>query len=170
MKMGFSLDFNDVYGNGSIADGEYEVVINQCNEDASSGGAEFINVDVIIRNDVNQSYKSFHIFHKIWKAKATGKYNMKSLNTMGKACRLEKGKTYASFEELLQDFVLKTVRVTVKNEKSDYDGKTYPNVTGWDVSKVAGPLQHQFKKKNDAQTFSEIKQSGVPIKDQDLPF
>ncbi|MEI4680444.1 DUF669 domain-containing protein, partial [Bacillus cereus] len=98
---------------------------------------------------------------------ATGKYHMKSLNTMGKACRLDKGKTYASLEELLQDFVRKTVRVTVKNELSDYDGKTYPNITGWSFSHITGPLQHQFKKN---QTFSEMKQSGVPIQEQDLPF
>ncbi|PFY70835.1 DUF669 domain-containing protein [Bacillus toyonensis] len=168
--MGFSLDFNDVYGNGSIADGEYEVVISQCNENATPGGAEYIQFDLIIRNDVEQTYKNCHIFHKIWKAKATGKYNMKSLNTIGKAFKLEKDKTYASFEELLQDFVLKTVRVIVKNELSDYDGKTYPNVTGWGFSNITGPLQHQFKEKSDAQTFSEMKQSGVPIKDQDLPF
>ncbi|PGS83965.1 hypothetical protein COC69_01235 [Bacillus cereus] len=168
--MGFSLDFNDVYGNGNIADGEYEVVISQCNENATPGGAEYIQLDVIIRNDVEQAYKNSHIFHKIWKAKATGKYNAKSLNTIGKACKLQENKFYPTFEELLQDFVRKTVRVTVKNEKSDYDGKTYPNVTGWEVSKVAGPLQHQFKKKSDAQTFSEMKQSGVEIKDEDLPF
>lgn len=170
MNMGFSLDFNDVYGNGSIADGEYEVVISQCNENATPGGAEYIQFDLIIRNDVEQAYKNCHIYHKIWKAKATGKYNMKSLNTIGKACKLEKDKTYASFEALLQDFVRKTVRVTVKNELSDYDGKTYPNATGWGFSNSTGPLQHQFKKKSDAQTFLEMKQSGVPIQDQDLPF
>lgn len=167
MNMGFSLDFNDVYGNGSIADGEYEVVISECNENATSGGAEYIQFDVIIRNDAEQAYKNCHLFHKIWKAKATGKYNMKSLNTIGKACRLDKGKTYASLEELLRDFVRKTVRVMVKNELSDYDGKTYPNITGWSFSHITGPLQHQFKKN---QTFSEMKQSGVPIQEQDLPF
>ncbi|PEP87754.1 DUF669 domain-containing protein [Bacillus toyonensis] len=169
--MGFSLDFNDVFGgSGGIADGEYEVIINQCNEDASPGGAEFINVDLIIRNDVEQAYPNFHVFHKIWKAKATGKYNMKSLNTIGKACKLQKGKMYPSFEALLQDFVLQTVRVRVKNEKSDYNGKIYPNITGWDVSNTVGPFQHQFKKKRDTQTFSEMKQSGIRMQDQDLPF
>jgi len=38
---------------------------------------------------------------------------------------------------------------------------------GMGFSHITGPLQHQFKKN---QTFSEMKQSGVPIQEQDLPF
>ncbi|OOR12028.1 hypothetical protein BW897_15320 [Bacillus cereus] len=171
--MGFTLDFNEVFeSNGRIADGNYEVVINQCNEDATPGGAECINFDLIIRNDVDQSYKNCHIFHRVWKAKDTGKYNMKTFNTIGKACKLQNGKSYKSLEELLNEFLLKTVRVNVKNEQSEYNGKTYENtnVKGWNPSKMTGPLQHQFKKNSDVQTFSEMKRSGMPIVDSDLPF
>src|SRR5690625_4732385 len=106
---GFNLDFTDVFeGPSNIRDGWYEVVIGRCNEDATPSGAEYTEFDLIIRNDVDQPHKNQHIFHKVWKARADNKYNMKSFNTIGKACRLRNGKTYKSFEELLQDFVNKT--------------------------------------------------------------
>lgn len=171
--MGFNLDFNDVYeGTGSIADGDYEVVIGRCNEDATPGGAEFIEFDLIIRNDVNQAHKNMHIFNKVWKAKDTGKYNMKTFNTIGKACQLQNGKSYKSLKELLDDYVGKTAIVNVKNEESEYNGKTYNNlnVKYWNKSKLTGPMNHQFKNANDNKTVSELMGSGIEITDEDLPF
>lgn len=170
---GFSLDFNNVFeGNGRIADGDYEVVVNRCSEGATPGGAEFVEFDLIIRNDVDQAHKNMHIFHKVWKAKDTGKYNMKTFNTIGKACKLQNGKSYKSLQELLDDYAMKTAVVNVKNEESEYNGKSYTNtnVKYWTPSKLAGPSNHQFKTNNDSKTFTELVASGVPINDDDLPF
>lgn len=170
--MGFSLDFADVYeGTGRIADGNYEVVVNRCNEDATPGGAEFIEFDLIIRNDVDQAFKNSHIFHKVWKAKDTGKYNMKTFNTIGKACQLQNGKSYKSLEELLNDYFHKTALVNVKNEESEYNGKTYTNtnIKYWAPSKLNGPCHHQFKKKEDM-TVSDMMAGGIDISDDMLPF
>jgi hypothetical protein len=173
---GFSLDFNDVFeGQGKIVDGDYEVIINRCSEGATPGGAEFIEFDLIIRNDVDQAHKNMHIFHKVWKAKDTGKYNMKTFNTIGKACQLQNGKSYKSLEELLGDFYKKTAIVNVKNEESEYNGKTYNNlnVKYWNKTKTSG-CNHQFKqsdsKDNASKTISELMAGGVEIQDDDLPF
>ncbi|RJZ60101.1 hypothetical protein DYZ63_01183 [Listeria monocytogenes] len=68
--MVFKLDTEDVFG-GQVEDGVYEVIINHATEDATPSGAEYINVDLIIRNDINQKFKNAHIFHSIWKAKKT---------------------------------------------------------------------------------------------------
>ena len=146
--MTFNLDFNDVFeGAKSIPDGDYEVVINQCGENATPNGAEYIEFDLIIRNDVVQQYQNKHIFHKVWKEKKTGKYNMKTFNTIGKACQLQNGKTYKTFQELLEDFVLKTARVTIKNEESEYKGKTYINANVyWNQSTFPGLLIINLKK------------------------
>jgi hypothetical protein len=172
--MGFSLDFADVYeGTGKIADGDYEVIVNRCSEGNTPGGAEYIEFDLIIRNDVDQLHKNQHLFHKVWKAKDTGKYNMKTFNTIGKACKLQNGKSYKSLQELLDDYVRKTAVVNVKNETSEYNGKTYENtnVKYWTPTKTNG-CNHQFKPLNDkdGQTFIEMMGSGVEIKDDDLPF
>lgn len=171
---GFSLDFNDVFeGQGRIADGDYEVVVNRASEGATPGGAEYIEFDLIIRNDVDQAHKNQHIFHKVWKAKDSGKYNMKTFNTIGKACKLQNGKSYKSLQDLLDDFYRKTAIVNVKNEESEYNGKTYTNtnVKYWNPSKINGPLNHQFKEKSkEDMTLSEMQDNGIEINDDDLPF
>jgi Protein of unknown function (DUF669) len=170
--MGFSLDFNDTFeGGGKIADGDYEIIINRATEGNTPGGAEYIEFDLIIRNDVAQAHKSQHIFHKVWKAKDTGKYNMKTFNTIGKACKLQNGKSYKSLQDLLDDFYRKTALVNVKNETNEYNGKSYENsnVKYWSPSKLTGPVNHEFKKKEDM-TASEMMNSGIDIQDDDLPF
>lgn len=171
---GFSLDFKDVFEGtgGKIADGNYEVVVNRCSEGNTPGGAEYIEFDLIIRNDVDQAHKNQHIFHKVWKTKDTGKYNMKTFNTIGKACKLQNGKTYKSLNDLLDDFFQKTAIVNVKNETSEYNGKTYENtnVKYWNETKFPN-LQHQFNKQNtDSMTTAEIFNSGIEVNDDDLPF
>lgn len=170
---GFNLDFTDTYEGGNIEDGDYEVVVGRCNEDATQNGAEYVEFDLIIRNDIDQKHKNQHIFHKVWKAKDTGKYNMKTFNTIGKACQLQNGKSYKSLEELLSDFYRKTAIVNVKNEKSEYNGKTYDNlnVKFWNKTKFPD-LQHQFKNENsnDNKTVSQMMASGVEISDDELPF
>lgn len=161
--MAFSLNFNDVFeSNNRIADGTYEVVINWARENATPGGAEFIEFDLIVRNDVDQPYKNAHIFHKVWKSKADGKYNMKQFNTIAKACKLENGKSYASINDLLLDFTFKTAQVTIKNETSEYMGKTYENtnVKFWNESRLIG-CNH---------TFKNTTPKTMEIDNNDLPF
>jgi hypothetical protein len=171
---GFNLDFNDVFeGTGKVADGDYQIFVNKVEEDSTPGGAEYIQFDLIIRNDVNQEYKNSHLFHKVWKEKATGKYNMKTFNTIGKACQLQAGKNYNSLKELLDDYARKTAVVNVKNEESEYNGKTYnnTNVKYWSQTKLTG-LNHQAKAAtNDNQTYSELSNNGaIEVSDDDLPF
>src|SRR5690625_1448091 len=144
---GFNLDFNDTFeGFEEVQDGVYEVVIESVVEDANANtGTEFTNFTMVIRNDLDQPHKNSKVWERIWKAKATGKYNMMMFNTIGKAAQLENGKSYSSFEELLEDYEGKPVQVLLKNETSEYNGKTYENlnVKQWKPSKFLN-VQHQF--------------------------
>ncbi|MBC2005590.1 hypothetical protein HCA78_17665, partial [Listeria booriae] len=62
----------------------------------------------------------------------------------------------------------KTCLVSVKNETSEYNGKTYNNlnVKSWAESKIPGPSNHQFKAKDIAQQDNQP----MNITDDDLPF
>jgi len=169
--MGFNLDFNDVFeGKGKVADGDYEIFVNGVKEDSTPGGAEYVEFDLIIRNDFDQAYKNSHLFHKVWKAKDTGKFNMKTFNTMGKACQLQNGKSYKSLQELLEDFVKKTAVVNVKNETSEYGGKTYENtnVKYWNQTKLTG-LNHQFKSAEGSGNDNPVP-NNYEVSDDELPF
>ena len=169
---GFNLDFNDTFeGYEDVQDGVYEVVIESVVEDANANtGTEFTNFTMVIRNDLDQPHKNSKVWERIWKAKATGKYNMMMFNTIGKAAQLENGKSYSSFEELLADYEGKPVQVLLKNETSEYNGKTYENlnVKKWTPTKFPN-VQHQFKGKKSS--GGETKPfDGVTIDDNALPF
>lgn len=175
---GFNLDFNDVYeGSGRIADGDYEVVVKNVKEDATPGGAEYVEFVLVLRNDFSQDHKNMHVFHKVWKAKETQKYNMKQFNTMGKAFQLQNGKTYTSFQDLLNDFVNKTARISLKNEESEYNGKTYINYNVYFNPTTLKGLNHTWEKKEKAESGASqptdpfLNGSGpIEVSDDDLPF
>ena len=61
---------------------------------------------------------------------------------------------------------MKTAKVTVKNEQSEYNGKTYDNlnVKRWEQTNFDN-VQHQFKQKTDSNSVSTL-----DISDDDLPF
>lgn len=172
---GFSLDFNDTMG-GSIADGTYECIITKAFEDVNKNGKELVNFHLIIRNDIqHQEHKNQFIFENRYPNGQTGKHYMPYFNTVGKAAGLQAGKTYKSMEELLNDYVGKPVKVEVKNETSEYQGKTYDNLNIKNWSKTDFPnVQHVHKQKDDKPTGGgQTYQNPLPpleINDDDLPF
>ena len=94
-----TLNMEDTF-DGGIQDGTYETVITKFEENATQAGTEYVDARLTIRNDIDQKYKNNIVFHRIWKAKATGKYDMRFFNTIGAAAQLQKGKQYSSIEEL----------------------------------------------------------------------
>jgi len=172
---GFSLDFENTFEGTGIADGTYEVVISLTGEDATKNGAEYAEFRLTLRNDIDQKHKNMIIFEKLWKTKDTGKYNMMMFNTIGKAAQLPKGKSYSSMNELLGDYVGKPLKVTVKNEESEYNGKTYNNlnVKKWDVTSFPN-VQHKQKVKENAGGVQNDPFAGnsgpITVEDDDLPF
>lgn len=161
----FTLDMNDTF-EGGIKDGKYEVVITKFEESATQSGTEFVDVRLTVRNDIDQPYKNQIVFHRIWKAKATGKYNMKFFNTIGAAAQLQQGKQYSSIDELFQDFLGKPVLVAVKNETSEYNDKTYENLNVKRWEKTNFPeLAHKFKTEEGSNPFVTQQQD-----DTDYPF
>lgn len=162
----FTLDMNDTF-EGGIKDGKYEVVITKFEESATQSGTEFVDVRLTVRNDIDQPYKNQIVFHRIWKAKATGKYNMKFFNTIGAAAQLQQGKQYSSIDELFQDFLGKPVLVAVKNETSEYNDKIYENLNVKRWEKTNFPeLAHKFKTEEGSNPFATQQQQD----DTDYPF
>ena len=173
--MSFQLNHDDVF-NPSVPDGEYEVVIKSVEENVTQNGAEYCQFDLVIRNDIDQTNQNNHIFHKVWRTKATGEYNPKSFNVIGKAAVLPNGKNYSSMQELFQDFIGRPVRVRVKNETSEHNGQTYENlnVKQWSETRINAPVRHVYKEQQARQAadlaFSMPPDSQLNISDDDLPF
>ena len=168
--MSFTLDFSKA-NNGTIADGTYEAVIFNVLEDATPGGAEFMNFHLVVRNAVEQKYQNAHIFQRVWRATDTGKYSAGMINTIAQAANLDDGKSYQSLEDLMSDFLNHPVKVTVKNEKNEYKGKTYEdlNIKRWNKSDYPN-VQHQFKKGAKKPQPKNKPVEDTAINDDDLPF
>lgn len=175
---GFKVDYNEAteIGFDKVADGTYEVVVNFAKEDVTPSGAEHIQFDLIIRNDVDQKFKNSHVFYRVWRSKETGKYHRGMIQGLAKAFGLQDGKDYASFEDFLQDFSFKMAKVTVKNEKSTYtdrngEQKESENLNVKKIAPTAFPnLQHTFKESASKNDDPFGGGQSVDIQDDDLPF
>src|SRR5699024_2295247 len=108
----------------------------------------------------------------IWKAKATGKYNMRNFNTLGAAIQDQlKNTSFNTLEELFQEFRGKALRVQVKNETSEYNGKTYENLNVKQMRKTKLPvIQHHFKDDQKPNEKNPIGNSSANVQENDLPF
>lgn len=165
----FKLDYSEVKDFGAVPDGLYEVVINSVKEDATPNGAEFINFDFIIRNDIKQERQNSHLFHRVWKTKTENKYNKGMIMAIAKSFGLQDGKEYQSFEQFLEDFNFKTGKVRIKNETSEYNNKTYENTNIKQFLNSAFPVsQHQFKVAGNSP--DAVNESAPTINEEDLPF
>lgn len=176
---GFSLDFNDTMS-GAIKDGTYECLIVHAQEDVNKNGKELVQFRLIVRNDIQQQeHKNQMIFEDRYPNGQTGKHYMPYFNTVGKAAGLQAGKTYRSMQELLNDYLQKPVKVTVKNETSDYNNKTYENlnIKSWEPTDFPN-VQHVHKNKDNGgnsapQTQQQDPFAGggpITVDDSDLPF
>jgi|SRR6185312_7782608 len=172
---GFSLDFNDTMS-GAIKDGTYECLIVKSGENVNKNNKELVEFWLIIRNDIaHQEHKNQMIFENRYPNGQTGKHYMPYFNTVGKAAGLQAGKTYRSMKELLDDYLNKPVKVTVANETSEYQGKTYENlnIKSWEKTDFPN-VQHVHKSKDGG--GNSTPQASTPVdntqlmSDDDLPF
>ena len=160
----YKVDHKDVFeGNGVMKEGDYEVIVNKAGEMVTPGGTVYFSVDLIVRNDIEQEYKNKHVFHAIWKTKATGEYNFTNFNTMCKALKIAEGTAFKDFDELAAGITGKVATVTIKNE--EYNNKVSEKVKGWKESKYQA-CNHVFKEK----AKGEFPINNGNAEDDDLPF
>lgn len=138
----FTIDHDKALDTSLIEEGTYEVVVHKAFEDAARTGTMFMNLHLVIRNDIDQKNKNRYIFGSIWQSRETGQYHSGMVNAVAKALRIENGKRFNSLQEMLDDFKFKTARVTVKHE--EYNGKTQVRIQKWEQSRFP-QSNHQFK-------------------------
>lgn len=126
----FSTNYEEI-GNGSelLPEGRYEAVIKTAQLNTTKNDTPYIDVRMVIRNDVEQKYQNKYIFHSLWKKRepspqdlSVDGYSFKQLMSLAKAAKLPSGKNYSSIEELCADFVGKCVIAEIEH-KEDNSGK-----------------------------------------------
>lgn len=187
--MNFSTNYDDLNEFELIPEGIYETVVKSAEEAVTKGGTGYIDVRLVIRNDVEQPQKDRYIFHKIWKKKEpserdlqVGGYSFAQLMSFANAAKIPAGKNYGSIAEICADFVGKCVKVEIQHD-------TYKNRTSEKVAEVSASgypeCRHKFKSSVTAQTYKPpvndafAQPSPLPaglndfeeiLPDSDLPF
>ena len=169
--MGFEIKHEESNtSNAIMPEGEYEVIIKSALEDVTKGGTQYINIPLIVRNDIDQTYKNAYVWHVIWKVKepkdadkACSGYSSWGIQSISKATGLQNGKKYAGLQDWGADLVGKLLRVTIKHE--EYNGEMQVKVRYCNPSKFP-ECNHIYKDSKPAASGA-----GAPvISEENLPF
>lgn len=169
----------------ALPTGEYEMIINNAKETATKNGAESFQIDLIVRNDLdnvpsmaetNAKYHNRHVFNDNWKRKKTGQYDMQSFQYILQAVGVPEGTRISTIDDFINALVGKPVKAYVKKEDNEYNGEVTKvnRVAPWNYSKTNfANVQHVSKNDNSKSNGSDpFEKSAAPIdiNDSDLPF
>lgn len=165
--MAFKRDKSKKFDFSLIPAGDYEVMTKAVDYNTTAGGTLYIDIPMVIRNDVEQDCKNRHIWHAIWKKKdpteddlACEGFSYAGINQMLNAVNAPEDAEYAKIEDCFADMSYKPVRITVKYKEKD--GKTNRNIY---VSATNYPdVKHEWSKKDAPPDPSLLDDDG------DLPF
>lgn len=153
----FTTNYKDLDTNSNepLPAGIYEVLIQNVQEQATKSGAENINFNLVVRNDLDEAMPDTngkchnrHVWHSEWKRRATGQYEVKNLMRYLDAVGVPEGTAIESMDQFFDMLTGKPVRIEIGIEDNEYQGKiTKRNVIKpWDWSKTKFPqVQHVLK-------------------------
>lgn len=133
----------------ALPTGEYEMIILKAGENATPSGAETLQLDLVVRNDLtevpalaatNGKYANRHVFMDNWKRKKTSQYDTDNFMYILEAVGVPEGTPINSIDEFIKLIEGKSARVYVKKEVDDYrttdnsDPAYENNVAPWNFS------------------------------------
>lgn len=169
-----------------LPQGNYEMVIKSAQETATPNGSETLQLDLVVRNDLdkvpelaetNAKYHNRHVFMDNWKRKSTHQYDMEGFQYILEGAQVPEGTVINSVDDFIKWISGRPVRVFVKKIKDTYNGETKDKnqVAPWNIDKTKfTTLNHVFKDNNQPQPqqnndpFAGGQQ--IHIDDSDVPF
>lgn len=175
--------------------GTYEMIINKAQEKATPNGAESLEIDLLVRNDLdkapgltdtNGKYHNRHVFMDNWKRKATNQYDLDGFQYILQAAGVPENTAIPTVEDFMKVITGAPVKVYVKVEEDTYKGETkmINRVAPWNFeASQYKQVQHTYKdsKPQGAPTQPQQPQTAatgpfantgdsIDISDDDLPF
>ena len=124
----FSVNYEAAEQFSSVENGTYEVVVATAEQSASKSGTDFLDIRLKIRDDFQQKFRNNLIFDKVWINKQTLQYPEWALQRYAKAVKIPEGVEINTIEQFLDIIKGKTLKITVKNEQSEFNSKTFDNL------------------------------------------
>lgn len=153
----FQANYKDLqdHSYGPLPEGDYEFIIKNVSENATNSGAESIQFNLVVRNDLDQAmpetngkYHNRNLWVNEWKRRATNQYEVNNLMYFMQAAGIPEGTPINTMEDFFQIMTGKPVRINIKVEDNTYNGKTTQinRPAPWDWEKSQFPqVAHQFK-------------------------
>lgn len=184
----------------ALPTGNYEMIIKSAQEKATKNGAESLQLDLVVRNDLdgvvglkdtNAKYHNRHVFMDNWKRKTTNQYDLDSFQYILEAVKIPEGTPLNTIDDFTKAVANKPTKVYVKKTVDDYGGerKDINQIAPWNFSKSDYPqVQHVWKdQKNGKNPFAgntkpqnnapapnndpfASSSDSIDISDDDLPF
>lgn len=154
----FSVNYEAAEQFAAIEDGTYEVYVAQAEQSATQNGTDFLDIRLKIRDDFQQKFRNNLIFDKIYVDKSTLEYPIWVLQMYCKAAKVPENTDIQTIEHFLDLIKGKSMKVTVKNETSEWNGKTYEN------------LRVKKREQSELAPYSAKAEKTPEVSDLDLPF
>lgn len=154
----FSVNYEAAEQFAAIEDGTYEVYVAQAEQSATQSGTDFLDIRLKIRDDFQQKFRNNLIFDRIYVNKSTLEYPIWLLQMYCKAAKVPENTDIQTIEQFLDLIKGKSMKVTVKNETSEWNGKTYEN------------LRVKKREQSELPPYSAKVEKAPEVSDLDLPF
>lgn len=154
----FSVNYEAAEQFAAIEDGTYEVYVAQAEQSATQNGTDFLDIRLKIRDDFQQKFRNNLIFDRIYVNKSTLEYPIWVLQMYCKAAKVPENTDIQTIEQFLDLIKGKSMKVTVKNETSEWNGKTYEN------------LRVKKREQSELAPYSAKAEKTPEVSDLDLPF
>lgn len=154
----FSVNYEAAEQFAAIEDGTYEVYVAQAEQSATQNGTDFLDIRLKIRDDFQQKFRNNLIFDKIYVNKSTLEYPIWVLQMYCKAAKVPENTDIQTIEQFLDLIKGKSMKVTVKNETSEWNGKTYEN------------LRVKKREQSELAPYSVKSEKTPEVSDLDFPF
>ena len=166
----------------ALPKGNYEVVITKPTIKSSKKGREYINMQLVVRNDLdkvpnlantNAKYHNRIVFASIFTDKETNQYKTEDLMYYLEAVQVPEGTEIKDMQHYLDLIADKPVRVYVTQSENEYQGEKQIQNNVWanSVEKSQFPqVNHQFKDKSNTDPFGGTQPVNEEQISKNLPF
>lgn len=127
--------FKTSYTDSVLPEGEYECRIVKAEQTKTKKDTPYLNIDMVIREDVEQPCARKHIWDSLFKNRETGQYSEKRMNQICQAAGIPEGVEISSIQDFCDTVILRCVRAVVKHKMDDYKGEKVSYVAYYKPSK-----------------------------------
>ena len=136
----FKVDYKASIDNELIPVGEYEVFVKDCFQNFTKGGTEYIDLQLQIREDIEQPAQKRRIFEKLWLSEKAKGFTYRIMSVISRIAGIPDGQEFADINELGAALKGKFMRVKVRHEQGNGDYPARERVQKWMETTAPEPM------------------------------